>query len=96
MPGLIDTFDLKERTAIFQLDLDQLFQLYKEERRFEDLPRYPASERDLALLVDKEVAAADLQKSIREKGSTLLKKVEVFDLYQGDRIPENKKAWLSG
>jgi len=92
LPGLIDTLDLKERTAIFQLDLDQLFQPYKEERRFEDLPRYPASERDLALLVDKEVAAADLQKSIREKGSTLLKKVEVFDLYQGDRIPENKKS----
>src|SRR5690554_5628524 len=62
------------------------------ERRYEELPRYPASERDLALLVDKEVAAADLQRSIRERGGKLLKDLEIFDLYQGERIPGDKKS----
>ena len=69
-------------------------QYIERERRYE-LPRYPASERDLALLVDKDVAAVDLQRSIRDRGGKLLKNVEIFDLYQGERIPEAKRAWLS-
>lgn len=92
LPDVIDNLDLKERTAIFQLDVDKLMQYIELERRYEELPRYPASERDLALLVDKDVAAVDLQRSIRDRGGKLLKNVEIFDLYQGERIPEDKKS----
>lgn len=92
LPDVIDTLDLKERTAIFQLAVDKLLQYMDLKRSYMELPRYPASERDLALLVDKEVAAADLQRSIRERGGKLLKDLEIFDLYQGERIPGDKKS----
>lgn len=92
LPDLVETLDLKERTAIFQLDLDNIVDKVNLIKKYKELPRYPASERDLALLVDKNIDSADLLKEIIEKGGKLLKDVEVFDLYQGDQIPENKKS----
>jgi phenylalanyl-tRNA synthetase beta chain len=58
---------------------------------FEPFPGFPPAVRDLAVLVDSSVAAAELERSVR-KGDYPLRKVAVFDLYAGDRLPEGKKS----
>ncbi|MFP4016586.1 MAG: phenylalanine--tRNA ligase subunit beta [Halanaerobiales bacterium] len=92
LPDIIEELDLKERTAVFQLSIEKLLDRVNLIQRYKDLPRYPAAERDLAVLVDKDIESAALLDIIIEKGSELLKDVDVFDLYQGDQIPENKKS----
>jgi phenylalanyl-tRNA synthetase beta chain len=63
--------------------------------RFEPLPEFPAVERDLALLVPVERAAAEVEAVIRESAGELLQEVRPFDLYAGKGIPEGTRsvAW---
>ncbi|MDR1036397.1 MAG: phenylalanine--tRNA ligase subunit beta, partial [Deltaproteobacteria bacterium] len=58
---------------------------------FEPFPGFPPAVRDLAVLVDASVPAAELEKAVRG-GDYPLRKVAVFDLYTGDRLPEGKKS----
>lgn len=92
LPDIIEEMDLKERTAVFQLNIDKILKKVNLIQKYEDLPRYPAAERDLAILVEKDIQSAALLKVIINNAGKLLKNVDVFDLYQGDQIPENKKS----
>ncbi|RAK21293.1 phenylalanyl-tRNA synthetase beta subunit [Anoxybacillus vitaminiphilus] len=83
--------DLKE-TYVFELALTDLLNAEVEEIRYSTIPRFPSMTRDIALVVDKDVIAGDIQKTIIEAGGELLKEVSIFDVYEGDRLPEGKKS----
>lgn len=83
--------DLKE-TYVFELSLKAVLQEPVEPLHYESIPRYPSITRDIALVVDKETAAGELEKIIVEAGGKLLKEVRVFDLYEGERMEPGKKS----
>jgi phenylalanyl-tRNA synthetase beta chain len=83
--------DLKE-TYVFELALTDLLNAEVEEIRYSPIPRFPSMTRDIALVVDEHIIASDIQKTIVEAGGELLKEVTIFDVYQGDRLPEGKKS----
>ena len=60
---------------------------------YKELPKYPEVKRDLALLLDESVNFADLRRTAFRNGKKLLKKVSLFDVYRGDKIPEGKKQY---
>lgn len=60
---------------------------------FHELPKYPAVSRDLALLVDKAVAFADIERISRTAGGKLLKMVKLFDVYEGKNLEPGKKSY---
>lgn len=91
-PKVAENYQLEERVLVAELELDALLDSAKEERRFRPLPKYPSVERDLALVVKKEVLAAQVESCIRELGGQLLEKVELFDVYEGAQIPEGYKS----
>ncbi|ACL69321.1 phenylalanine--tRNA ligase subunit beta [Halothermothrix orenii] len=92
MPDIADRFNLRSGTAVFQLDFETIVEEADLDRQYEQLPRYPAVERDMAVVVENEVFAGSLLKLIRENGGKLLKKAGLFDLYQGKQIPEGYKS----
>ena len=59
---------------------------------YESIPRFPSITRDIALVVDKETVAGDLNEIIRDAGGALLKEVHVFDLYEGEHMEAGKKS----
>ena len=59
---------------------------------FESLPKYPAIERDLALLVDTDAQAADIERVIVKNGGKQFTGVTLFDVYTGKNIAEDKKS----
>ena len=65
----------------------------KNEVLFQEVPKYPAVSRDLALLVDKGVEFAQIEQIARQTEKKLLKKVELFDVYEGDKLPAGKKSY---
>ncbi|MFW6288140.1 MAG: phenylalanine--tRNA ligase subunit beta, partial [bacterium] len=91
-PDIIEELNLKERTTVFQLDMEALLKKANLVQIYKELPRFPAVERDLAVLVDKDITSGDILKVIVKRSGKLLKDVDIFDLYQGDQIPENKKS----
>ncbi|ETT82556.1 phenylalanine--tRNA ligase subunit beta [Viridibacillus sp. FSL R5-0477] len=82
---------LKE-TYVMEMNLAAILEASTEALVYVPVPRFPSMSRDIALVVDRSVAAADLEVIIRQAGGTLLKDVRVFDLYEGDKMEEGKKS----
>ena len=83
-------FDSPVYVADFQLQ--KLFEHRKFEKKYQPIPRFPAVERDVALIVDESLAAAELVEVIKREGGGWLNRVEIFDVYQGKQIPAGKKS----
>ena len=60
---------------------------------YKEISKYPEVRRDLALLLDEKVTFADLYKVAYATEKDLLKHVNLFDVYQGDKLPEGKKSY---
>ena len=68
----------------------------KHQVRFAELPKYPEVKRDLALLLDKNVTFAEMEKLAYKAESKLLKNVNLFDVYEGKNLAEGKKSYAIG
>ncbi|QED48870.1 phenylalanine--tRNA ligase subunit beta [Cytobacillus dafuensis] len=90
-PTVEKEYDLKE-TYVFELSLKAILEAEVEPLHYQSIPRYPSITRDIALVVDKDKAAGELESIIIDAGGALLKEVHVFDLYEGDRMEAGKKS----
>jgi len=89
--------DLCDRLAVpavflFELDFEKLLEYAPRQIKTYALPRFPAVERDVAIVVDRDFAAQQIVSWIHNLGEALIERVEVFDQYLGAPIPEGKKS----
>lgn len=63
---------------------------------FRELSRFPASRRDIAIVVDEAVSARAIQDCVRQHGGELLREVRLFDVYRGKGVPEGRKSLALG
>ena len=93
-PKVTRYFDIKQTVCFADVDAALLYDtMYKNQISFKPLPLYPAVKRDLALVVDSSVSYDTLEKIAYKYGSKLLKKVTLFDVYEGDKIGKGKKSY---
>ncbi|HKT40338.1 MAG TPA: phenylalanine--tRNA ligase subunit beta, partial [Ktedonobacterales bacterium] len=90
-PEVAERFGLTLRTCLMELDLERLYLAVPEAVFSQAVPRYPAAQRDMAIVVDASVSAASVLDTIRAAGSELLRGAVLFDVYTGKGIPEGKK-----
>ncbi|WP_163970177.1 phenylalanine--tRNA ligase subunit beta [Oceanobacillus halotolerans] len=90
-PVIEKQMDLKE-TYVFDINLESLLNEYRDRTAFNVIPKYPSIARDIAFIVDKGVLAGDIKSRIEDKGSPLVKQVQIFDVYEGENVPEGKKS----
>jgi phenylalanyl-tRNA synthetase beta chain len=90
-PEKLNELDLPE-TYVFELSLTALLGESIGEIQYEAIPRFPSISRDIALVVDRETPAGELEAVIKTTGGSLLKEVQVFDVYEGDKIDASKKS----
>jgi phenylalanyl-tRNA synthetase beta chain len=83
--------DLKD-TYVSEINLREALQASTEPLKYQSIPRYPSITRDIALVVDKAVSSFELKSVIQIAGGALLKEVQVFDLYEGDRLEAGTKS----
>jgi len=91
-PDVAENFDLEQKSYLFHLEFDLLTEFFREEKRYTPLPKYPATERDLAILVKEEVAAEKILAVIKDAAGELLIKVGLFDQYKGQQIELGYKS----
>ncbi|PKH57081.1 phenylalanine--tRNA ligase subunit beta [Shewanella sp. Choline-02u-19] len=89
-PTLEKPFGLNGKTIIFELELDAL--LHANLPLAQTVSKFPANRRDIAIVVDDSVAAADVVKMIRKVGENQLVGINLFDVYQGKGVEEGKKS----
>ena len=87
-------FDIKADVYYAELDFDTLVRITRNHSvTVSELSKYPEVRRDLALLVDKEVTFSRLYSIARSTEKKLLRSVSLFDVYEGDKLPEGKKSY---
>jgi len=90
-PAVLAEFDLSGRATAFELDSEAILSL-RAPRPTLSLPRFPAIERDLAVVVAEEVAAAALLETIRTAAGDLLTSLTAFDEYRSDAIGAGRRS----
>lgn len=90
--AVLDHFDIKEPVWLCILDLNDLIQLESTRRTYFTLPKYPAVERDLAVVVPEHVSHQEIVEVIRERCDALLEAIDLFDVYRGQQVPAGKKS----
>ena len=78
-------------TYVAQLNLTALIGVRSSKLKFTALPQYPSVSRDLALIVDRDVPASDIERTIF-KASKLIKDTTIFDVYEGEHVAKDKKS----
>ncbi|QGT99715.1 Phenylalanyl-tRNA synthetase beta chain [Candidatus Syntrophocurvum alkaliphilum] len=91
-PLVLENFNIKPRACAFELDLDLLFELSTEKRMSSPITKFPTIERDLAIVLNDEIKAADVLDVVKANGSELLTNIHIFDIYTGDQVPEGCKS----
>jgi len=91
-PLVRQNFDIKQRVCACELDMDTLFNLSRQHVMMDKITRYPAVERDLAVVLNKEVKADRVLGLIQDLGGELLQNTVVFDVYSGEQVPEGCKS----
>ena len=91
-PDVAATYDMPTRVYIAEVNLAALFAIETPKTLYKALPRFPAVERDLALLCDAAMPVASIEAIIRKSGGKILESVDLFDVYQGAQIEAGKKS----
>lgn len=91
-PKVAENFGITKKIFVFEADIKTLMKFTSKKFSFENLPKYPSISRDLAVLVDKNVAAGEVEKVITKSAGKFFKDVTLFDVYTGERISEDKKS----
>ena len=91
-PLAAKNFGLGARTYIACVDVKTVGDLVHFEKKYSEIPKYPAVSRDLSLLMKQDVLSAQVEAIIRKCSGRLLESLELFDVYQGENIEEGYKS----
>lgn len=88
-----DAFDIKNRRVVLaEINLGKLFSYINLNKKFTNIPKFPAITRDISFVVKNDISAKDLLLAIEESGVPLLQQARVADYYQGKQIPPGFKG----
>ena len=91
-PNLVNYFGIKREKVFFaELNLTSLLKYIKIKVNYETISKYPEVLRDLAITLDKSVLVGEMVKEIKKKVN-LIEKIDIFDVYSGDKIDKDKKS----
>ncbi|MBR3421296.1 MAG: phenylalanine--tRNA ligase subunit beta [Ruminococcus sp.] len=94
-PEVQDTYEIGVKTYVAKLNIPELMDAAAEKITYQPLPKFPATTRDLSLLVDEDMPVAELEKAIKGAVGKILEKVTLFDVYRSDDMKKNGKKSIA-
>jgi len=93
-PKVLKSFGIKQEVLYVDFDWENVLKVMsKKSFKVKALPKFPAVKRDLSLLLDRKVTFGELYNLAFQSERKLLKEVALFDVYEGDKLPEDKKSY---
>ena len=90
--GRVHPLLVKEAVYVLEIDLDKLLSKKVGKMKYKEISKFPSIKKDLAVVVNKNITSEEIQDIIKKAGGSTLSKIEVFDVYTGKGIEENKKS----
>lgn len=91
-PIVKENFGMKAKAYVAELDFEAIYEMSNKEVKYQAIPKHPAMERDLALVIEDRVYVSQVEALIKNNGGKLLESVQLFDVYKGDQIQEGYKS----
>jgi phenylalanyl-tRNA synthetase beta chain len=91
-PDMLDNYDVPVRVYIAELNFDEMAIQSNPEIIYRALPKYPSVSRDIAVVVDEDITAGQIEEIIRNKGGKTIEDVKLFDIYRGSQIEKGYKS----
>jgi len=91
--SILKHFDIKQEVLFADFNWALILKLLSNKIKFTEIPKYPEVRRDLSLLLDDGVSFDTIYKLARQTEKSLLKDINLFDVYQGKNLPEGKKSY---
>lgn len=82
----------KEDVYVFEINLDELFEKKVGKMKYKEISKFPSIKKDVAFVVAKNLESKDIEKVIKSAGGSLLAEIEIFDVYTGTNVAEDKKS----
>ena len=91
--SILKHFGIKQEVLYADFDWDLILKKTSTKIKYAEIPKYPEVRRDLALLLDQNITYESIYKIARQTEKTLLKNINLFDVYEGQNLPEGKKSY---
>lgn len=97
-PEVLTNYDINKRVYLAEINITKIVKYSKSNKKYQEVPKFPAVERDIAVIVDEQVQVGDIEQTITKKAKKLLKgkksleNLKLFDIYRDEKIGENKKS----
>jgi len=91
-PSICENFIIPRESFCGIIDVENLAKLSSLDRKYKQLPKYPAVTRDLAMVTDENIPVGEIEKLIKARGGKILEDVKLFDIYRGKQVGEGRKS----
>ena len=91
-PEVVDNYNMKGEVYVAVVDLPKLTALASFDRKYEGIAKFPASTRDLSMVMDKSIFVGQVEELIKKCGGKLLESYKLFDVYEGEQVGRGKKS----
>ena len=97
-PEVLMNYDINKRCYLAELNISKVVKYSKQNKKYQEVPKFPAVERDIAIIVDEEVEVGSIEQAIVKKSKRLLKgkkgleEIKLFDIYRDEKIGKGKKS----
>ncbi len=91
-PMVRKNYDIPERVYVAVLDMPEVTKLASFDRKYKGIAKFPSVNRDISMVVSKDIPAGDIENILRQRGGKLLESYSLFDIYEGSQIKEGFKS----
>lgn len=97
-PEVLMNYEINKRVYLAEINITKIVKYSRVNKKYTEVPKFPAAERDIAVIVDEDVQVGDIEKAITKKCKKLLKgqkgleELKLFDIYRDEKIGKNKKS----
>lgn len=91
-PEVADNYGVKGEVYVAEIWLDKLVKYGKMNKKYSEVAKFPAVERDIAMVIDESIEVGNIERAIQKKGKKILEEIMLFDVYRNEKLGENKKS----
>ncbi len=92
-PEVLSNYEIEKRVYIAELNISKVIKYSRANKKYEEVPKFPAVERDIAITVDEAVEVGQIEKLITKKGKKILESIKLFDIYRdNEKLGKDKKS----
>lgn len=91
-PQVLKNFDIEAKVAMFEINFTQLAAIEEPFVKYEKLPKFPGLDIDISVVIDQKKTVADIENEIKKADKNLIKRIKLFDIYEGEHVEKGKKA----